>query len=127
VHSLPDRPVVLVVEEDQCLQEVTRLALEDDGFAVLTAGDGHQALQLLSQVSPQLILLDLSLPLLDGPSFLEAYRAETPTPAPVVVCSGALDVRQQADQLDADDVLPKPFELSQLLAIARTYIGTADR
>jgi CheY-like chemotaxis protein len=71
---------VLVVEDSPALRHLLAMALADEGYAVHTAADGARALELLERLAPCLILLDLRMPVMDGPAFARAYRAPAPPP-----------------------------------------------
>src|SRR5215213_5336875 len=84
----PDGPLVLVVEDDQALRELFHDLLDEEGYRTIMATDGAEALDLALSEAPAIILLDLGLPLLDGPSFCQAYR-ERGGAAPVVLVTAA--------------------------------------
>jgi CheY-like chemotaxis protein len=109
------RPV-LVVEDDPDIRAVVRDALEGAGYAVLEAADGAEALRLVRMTRPAAVLLDVDVPVLDGPGFAAAYRALPGPHAPLVVMTGAARARRWTRELAADGVLPKPFERAELYA-----------
>lgn len=118
--SRPPRPV-LVVDDDPTIRTLVVEALADDGYAVVEAADGQQALQLCGTADPCLILLDMRMPVLDGWGFARAYREQFQTRAPVIVMTAARDARDWAAQIGADGVLPKPFDLFDLVATVERY------
>ena len=101
---------ILVVEDDEVLREVYALKLSMEGFEVETAGDGIDALDAAEQVLPDLIILDMMMPRMDGIEFLRAYSTRpTRKPAKILVASNKT-IRQeidQAKQLGASDYLVK--------------------
>jgi two-component system KDP operon response regulator KdpE len=113
------RPRVLVVEDDPELQRALALNLTARGFAVSTASDGTAALNAAAAVSPDVIVLDLGLPDLDGMDIIRAIRGYTRTP--IVVLSGRSGSGDKVDALDAgaDDYVTKPFDVNELVARLR--------
>ena len=110
------RPRVLVVDDDADLAEVLRQALSEEGYAVATVPHGAAALDILRQHEPEVILLDLRMPLMDGWSFVECYRAANGRPpAPVILISGVSDLEVAARQLGADAYFRKPFDIELLV------------
>jgi CheY-like chemotaxis protein len=103
---------VLIVDDDDIIREALRSALEDAGLAVRTADHGKAALETLDMWRPDLILLDLMMPVMDGWAFREAQRAH-PAAAriPVIVLSAARGLAELAESLRPAQVIPKPFEL----------------
>jgi CheY-like chemotaxis protein len=105
---------ILVVDDDPDLRRVLTLALADDGYDVRAVHDGRVALELLETWQPQVILLDLMMPELDGWAF-RAQQLASPASAdvPVVILTAARGV--QLDALRPAAVVPKPFNLQVLL------------
>ena len=112
-------PRVLVVEDDPELQRALALNLTARGFAVTTASDGTAALNEAAAVSPDVIVLDMGLPDLDGMDIIRAIRGYTRTP--IVVLSGRSGSGDKVDALDAgaDDYVTKPFDVNELVARLR--------
>ncbi len=71
------KPLILLVEDDDNIQEFVKIALVDEGYEVLSAQDGVVALHLIDEKKPALILLDLRMPIMDGWTFLRQYRQRT--------------------------------------------------
>jgi two-component system chemotaxis response regulator CheY len=110
---------VLVVDDEAAIRELLELILVTEGHAVALARDGAEALASVDAVAPDIILLDLKMPVMDGREFAERYRAREGKTAPIVVISAVQKLSEYAD-LGACAVLAKPFELQVLLdAIAR--------
>lgn len=110
-------PTVLVVEDDRALRDLMELMLTRRGFNVLTASDGMEALELIRTASPQVILLDILLPQMNGLELMRQLQAEAATPAvPIIVISalGFREVVQQAIAAGAQDFLLKPFDMRLL-------------
>jgi two-component system, response regulator PdtaR len=92
-----------------------RETLRDDGYDADIAPDGAAALEVVRDHTPDVILVDLELPLIDGPSFVERYRRAITTPVNIVVVSGGDDAHEIAQSIGADAYLAKPFERDDLL------------
>ena len=108
---------VLVVEDEANIAEVLVSALEDEGYAVRSAADGREALDVLRTWAPRVVLLDMMLPILDGWALLEQWRRERLAPdARVVVVSAARSaptITRAEPRIAA--VIPKPFDLNHVL------------
>jgi DNA-binding response OmpR family regulator len=116
---------ILVVDDDESIRHIVRLCLTDEGYEVSEAANGEAALRVLTHVSPNLILLDLRMPVMDGWEFARRYR-ESPGPhAPIVAFVAALNVQQEVAGLDSVAVLSKPFDLDELLVAVRTQLPLA--
>ena len=107
--------LVLVVDDDQKIVQLVRAYLEREGFAVKTAGDGRTALALISESAPDLIVLDLMLPELDGMSVARRVREDSDVPILMLSARGAVADRIQGIAEGADDYLPKPFSPAELV------------
>jgi CheY-like chemotaxis protein len=114
---------VLVVDDDDSIREFVSVALTDEGYDVLTAADGAEALETVRRRMPGVILLDMRMPVMDGWEFSRAYRASPEPHAPIVVVTAARDVEDRARQIEADGYLAKPFDLDDLLAIVKRFTG----
>jgi CheY-like chemotaxis protein len=117
---------VLVVDDDAAIRELVRQALEDEGCAVATAADGAAALAHLRRAraageAPDVIVLDMRMPELDGWGFAAAYRRDPAPRAPVVIMTAATDARRWAAEVAADAYLPKPFDLDAFLAVVSRF------
>jgi two-component system, chemotaxis family, chemotaxis protein CheY len=105
---------VLVVDDDDSIRQIVRIFLTDEGYEVLAAAHGKAALDVLDDFAPDLILLDLRMPVMDGWEFARCYR-ERPRPhAPIVAFVAALNAEQDSAEVGADAVLSKPFDLDEL-------------
>jgi DNA-binding response OmpR family regulator len=115
--------MVLVVDDDPDMRELESMALSYDGFEVLTAADGQEALQVLSTRKPCVIVLDLMMPRMDGLTFLaERQKRAIGERIPVVCVSAAgHDMMSMAERLGARDCVSKPIELDALVACVRSY------
>jgi len=116
-------PRVLVVDDDDELADVLRQALRESGYAVATARHGAAALELIGQIRPELILLDLTMPIMDGWSFVTQYRRRATAVGRIVLLTGHPDVREISLSLGADAYLGKPFALAELLTTIQQQLG----
>jgi two-component system OmpR family response regulator len=122
-----DRKTVLIVEDDPIVAQLIRLYLVRDGHDVIAAGDGIEGLRLARERRPDLIILDLNLPGMDGMEVCRRVRAESQ--APVVMVTARVDEEDRLAGLDlgADDYLAKPFSPRELAARVRAVLRRAAR
>ena len=120
-----DHASVLVVEDDAALRETLSAVLRDAGLTTTTAPDGTAALAHCQRRDPDLVILDLALPGLDGVRFADAYRRIPGSGARIVVVSGTDRGAEVASRIRADAYLSKPFELDRLLATVQRLLGMA--
>jgi CheY-like chemotaxis protein len=114
-------PRVLVVDDDSMIRVTLAEALEDEGYKVETAGHGREALEVLGGWRPDVIILDLMMPIMDGWAFrAEQMRRGLAENVPVVVLSAARTAGDAARALAAQEWVQKPFDFDALLnSIAR--------
>jgi CheY-like chemotaxis protein len=105
---------VLVVDDEAAIRELLQLILETEGHAVALAGDGAEALARVETDAPDVIVLDLKMPVMDGNEFARRYHARSGPKAPIVVIS-AVQRLAEASEVRACAMLAKPFELQVLL------------
>jgi CheY-like chemotaxis protein len=105
---------ILVIEDDPDMRGLLVLMLEDRGHHVVAASDGREGLDVLRHERPDLILLDMKMPVMDGWEFARRYREAEPDPSPIVVMTAAEDPRQRAEEVGAAGWLGKPVELDLL-------------
>ena len=112
---------MLVIDDDAVIRETLATALGDEGYSVRCAEDGRAGLETLAGWAPDVIVLDLMMPVMDGHAFLAARAAlGNADRIPVIILSAAHQIRAQAAGLNAAAVFPKPFDLGALLdTIAR--------
>ena len=123
VDKAPARnPRVLVVDDEQSIVDFIRLGLQYEGFQVQTAGDGQAALRLISEFKPQVVVLDIMMPKLDGLQVAAALKGNKDTG--VIILSAKDEVRDRIQGLEvgADDYLVKPFDFGELLARIRAVM-----
>ena len=122
---------VLVVEDDRNIAELLQLYLEKEGYAVTIAGDGGQGMAKFRAIQPDLVLLDVMMPVMDGWAVCNAIRAESQTPIIMLTAKGETSDKVQGLKAGADDYITKPFEMREVLArieavLRRTAATTAD-
>ncbi|MFF2661111.1 two-component system response regulator CseB [Kitasatospora sp. NPDC058032] len=120
--TAPSHPRILIVEDDEVIREATRMALERYGFPVSTAADGLEGLEMFHAERPDLVLLDVMLPLLDGVGLCRRIREESQLP--ILMMSARTDPVDVVSGLEAgaDDYVVKPFESAVLVARIRTVL-----
>ena len=117
---------ILVVEDAYDLAQVIARELEANGYQVVLASDGWQALTLHASTQPALVILDWMLPGLDGLEVLRRLRQSAPTPVLMLTARGEETDRVVGLELGADDYLTKPFSMRELLARVRAQLRRAD-
>ena len=122
---------VLIVEDDRNIAELLQMYLEKEGYAVTIAGDGGQGLAKFRTIKPDLVLLDVMMPVMDGWGVCKAIRSEYQTPIIMLTAKGETDDKIQGLKGGADDYITKPFEMREVLArmeavLRRSGAATAD-
>jgi DNA-binding response OmpR family regulator len=115
-------PRVLVVEDDEDIAQALQRSLRMEGYEVRTASDGHAALEHGRTFAPDLVILDLGLPGLDGLDVARALREDGDVPILILTARDALESRVEGLDSGADDYLVKPFERQELLARMRALL-----
>ena len=118
---------VLIVEDDPNIRELLQLYLEKDGYAVTVASDGGQGLDKFRAIKPNLVLLDVMMPVMDGWAVCRAIRAESTTPVIMLTAKGETDDKVMGLKAGADDYVTKPFEMKELLARVEAVLRRSDR
>lgn len=123
--SLPNPPRILVVDDEVAIQRFLKTVLVAEEFSLHLAETGHAALAAAATVKPDLILLDLGLPDLDGIEVIRRIREWSPVPIIVLSVREREDDKVQALDAGADDYLTKPFGIGELLARIRASLRRA--
>ena len=122
-------PEILVVEDDAAIRGLVTEVLRDDGYDVSEAANGVEALRVLGSHKPDLIVLDLMMPVMDGWTFVEECRRhKCCNEVPIVVTSASHDLPNTAERLRSYGVrtcLAKPFDVDGLLALVERYAPSA--
>lgn len=114
---------VLLVEDDADLVALVSLLLKEEGYCVTIACNGRDALATLEHDAPDLILLDMKMPIMNGPEFARELEVRYGRRAPIIVLTAAADAHRRAAEVGADAWLGKPFDPDTLLSTVRRYAG----
>ena len=107
---------VLIVEDDNHIAEILQMYLEKEGYAVTVASDGGQGLTKYRAIKPDLVLLDVMMPVMDGYAVCRAIRTTDQTPIIMLTAKGETDDKVGGLKSGADDYITKPFEMKEVLA-----------
>ena len=107
---------ILAVEDDRNISDLIRMYLEKEGFEVTTAFDGGAAVERFREIGPDLVLLDIMLPVMDGWSVCAKIRETSRTPIIMLTAKSEVLDRVTGLEMGADDYLVKPFEMKELIA-----------
>ena len=121
-----DRRRILVVDDEERMVRFIRLNLEHDGFQVSEAFNGRQAVQRLRDINPDLILLDVMMPDLNGFEVLEMIREISNVPVIMLTAKGEEDDRVQGLELGADDYVTKPFSPRELVSRVKAVLRRTE-
>ncbi|HEV3233444.1 MAG TPA: response regulator transcription factor [Candidatus Dormibacteraeota bacterium] len=119
------KPRVLVVEDEAALAKVLKLRLEMEGFEVRAAGDGQEAMEMIAQERPDIVVCDLMMPVMDGKQVTRAIKSDKKLKSIPVLILSALKRQQEMDELaklGADGFAAKPFDSKELTARIRELI-----
>lgn len=114
---------VLVIDDDPDIRRLVHAALEIEGYEIRHAVNGRQGLEVLGAWTPDLILLDIGMPVMDGREFLKRYREDGRAQAKVVIFTAAHDPVLAAEGMQGDALLAKPFDLDDLYAVVARLAG----
>src|SRR5688572_22258493 len=106
---------ILVVDDDPIVRGTIRAFLQTEGYSVQTAGDGAEALEEIGRECPNVVLLDMRMPVMDGWEFVNELRARD-IDLPIVVMTAARDARRWAHEIGAPAYVPKPVSFPSLIA-----------
>ena len=113
---------VLVVEDESYLCELLSDVIESEGHTARKASNGLEALELMKERKPQLVLLDLMMPIMDGWEFMDAVKANPQWDGvPIVIITAIYDVKRTQEETGARAVITKPFDIDQISEIVRLY------
>jgi CheY-like chemotaxis protein len=127
--AVPEAPIVLVVDDEPEIRTLAQRALTAHGYHVHVAPNGRDALRRLKEAAPDVILLDLNMPVMDGWQFRAEQKRladERLAEIPVVLLTGDDDAAHHATRLQAVAVLKKPFDLAALVNAIRTVISRGN-
>ena len=107
---------VLIVEDDRNIAELLQMYLEKEGYAATVAFDGGKGLEKFRAIKPDLVLMDVMMPVMDGWTLCRAIRAESQVPVIMLTAKGETDDKVTGLKTGADDYITKPFEMKEVLA-----------
>lgn len=119
---MPIGPLILVVDDDHAIRSTVIDILNSEGYNVLSAANGAEALELVELHNPDLVLLDMRMPVLDGWGFAKALAARSLS-LPIVVMTAAQDAHQWGREVAAVGVLAKPFDVGEMLDIVEQVLA----
>ena len=118
---------VLIVEDDKNIQSLLQMYLEKEGYAVTVADDGGQGMTKFRAIKPDLVLLDVMMPVMDGWTVCKMIRAENQTPIIMLTAKSETDDKVTGLKYGADDYITKPFEMKEVLARIEAVLRRTDR
>ncbi len=121
---MSDKKRILIVEDEPALAKLTSFRLKSAGYEVIIAVDGRQGLKMAGKERPDLIVLDLELPVMDGYEVCRRLKDnESLKDIPVVILTASVDrITEKAEQIGADDYLTKPYEPQDLLLKIKKFL-----
>lgn len=118
--------IILVADDEPLYQHLLSVNLEKEGYQVLTAGNGEEAVEIVSSHHPDMVILDILMPRLDGLSACERIREFSNVPIIMLTARGEEQDRVRGLNLGADDYVVKPFSATELVARVRAVLRRAD-
>lgn len=122
---MSDKPVILVVDDEESYRDALSIALDREGFSVITAADGAEALTAFDRDHPVLVLLDVMLPKMSGIDICREIRSRSSVPIIMVTAKNAEIDTVVGLEVGADDYITKPFSLRELVARVRALLRRA--
>jgi DNA-binding response OmpR family regulator len=117
-----DSLTILIAEDDPGISSIIRFVLEDEGFSVVMARDGSEAVRLARELRPALILLDVVLPMKDGREVIASLREEMGSERPsIVLLSASSKLSELAAELGVEGYITKPFEPEDIVLVTRQH------
>ncbi|MBR4304008.1 MAG: response regulator transcription factor [Clostridia bacterium] len=113
---------VLIVEDESNIRELLRMYLEQEGYTVETAQNGSEGLRVFKRVHPDLVLLDLMMPVMDGNQMIRELRTFSKTPVIMLTAKGEMIDKIAGLELGADDYITKPFEMREVMARVKAVL-----
>ncbi len=118
---------VLIVEDDRHIAELLQLYLQKEGYAVTLAYDGGEGLARFRESEPELVLLDVMMPVMDGWTLCKAIRAQSNVPIIMLTAKSETDDKVTGLRSGADDYITKPFEMKEVLARMEAVLRRSER
>jgi two-component system KDP operon response regulator KdpE len=123
---LSTQPVVLVADDERRITKLVSMALSDEGFRVLTASSGEEALAKCEEMRPDIVLLDIVMPDIDGIEVMRQLRERRFVPVILLTAKGSASDKAKGLDLGADDYVAKPFHPDELAARVRAVLRRAS-
>jgi CheY-like chemotaxis protein len=120
------QPTILVVDDDPRVRLTIQWALEDAGLRVVMAEDGERAVQLAAAASPAVMVLDMTLPVMDGYEVASTVRATHAPSVPILVMTADGHAAEKAERVGAYEYVRKPFDVGDLVDAVRRGLGDAN-
>jgi diguanylate cyclase (GGDEF)-like protein len=123
--TTPPQPRVLIADDDPYIRQLLEIALDDEGYEVISAIDGHELVRMAQDCAPNLILIDLSMPRMDGYEAIRQMRNDTRTAhIPMLILTARSEAQDIVTGFEsgADDYIAKPFDISELLARVKSHL-----
>ena len=124
--QIMDNQKILIVDDDQNICELLRMYLTKDGFDTAIASDGEQALELFGRYNPDLILLDIMMPHLDGWQVCREVRKTSEVPIIMLTAKGEVFDKILGLELGADDYISKPFDTKEVVARIKAVLRRSN-
>ena len=118
---------ILVVEDDKNIAQLLQMYLEKEGYAVTLAADGGEGMEKFRGIKPDLVLLDIMMPVMDGWTVCKTIRSESQTPVIMLTAKSETDDKVAGLRCGADDYITKPFEMKEVLARVEAVLRRVDR
>jgi CheY-like chemotaxis protein len=115
-ETMANSPRVLIVDDDMAIRMAFQIALQEEGYEVALAEHGKAALTRILQFPPEVILLDLRMPIMDGPTFAQEYHHQPGPHAPIVVITAMSDGDAAVKEMGAAACLSKPFSIDEVVS-----------
>ncbi|MEO8252079.1 MAG: response regulator transcription factor [Chloroflexota bacterium] len=122
---MKNQPLVLVADDEPRITKLVAMTLSDEGFRVVTAGGGQEALKKAEEMRPDIVLLDVVMPDLDGIEVMRQLREWRPVPVILLTAKGSTADKAKGLDLGADDYIAKPFHPDELAARVRAVLRRA--
>ena len=120
--DMSTKPLVLVADDEPRITKLVSIALQEEGFRVVTADSGEEALRKAEEVRPDVVLLDIVMPDIDGIEVMQQLRERRPVPVILLTAKGSTSDKAKGLDLGADDYVAKPFHPDELAARVRSVI-----
>lgn len=117
------KKTVLVVDDEEDIRHLVSQILELEGYDVLRAEHGQDGLNRVAERMPDLILLDMKMPVMNGPDFAQRFRAQYGPVVPIVVITAAASARKSAKDINAEGYIGKPFDLEVLVTTVHKHLN----